>query len=545
MPQRRDALKLALGSSALLPAMLLARDAAWSDPVEASPSAPSAPASAEPVTPPEAVKPPEPVKPAEPVKPPIANASLPLGPPVAFTPSTVVELARELAKQPFKPVGSELPEPFRSLTGEQYAAIRPKPEARIWADEQLGFVVEPMHRGFQITTPIQLNLVADGQAQRLIYETRLFDFGKLNPSGKIREIGFAGFRVQRTRAGEPAGDHPPTDLATFQGTNFWQALAGGQVPGLMARALAIKVADPKGEEMPTFRQLWIEKPSPVADLLVVHGLIDSDSLSGAFLFPRAAVDNYGLASMSATHLLGFIDHRRFDDYRPNVAEVNGVQMLTGAGEWLWRPVSNPDELQISTFVDAKPRGFGCLVRDRDFGNYLDEEQRWERRPSLWVEPLGDWGEGGIQLIEIPSQSEANDNILCFWRPKAPLKAGQEASFAYRQFWCWDPPERPDLARAARSHSGLSAPGSKRFRFFVEFEGDVLGDEKRTAGIRAALTSSTGSITMLRTFALPDRKATRVLFEFDPQSASSSELRLILQAGEDRLSETWLYRWTAS
>ncbi len=328
----------------------------------------------------------------------------------------------------------------------------------------------------------------------------------------------------------PQGTKGWAEIASFGGTNFFQGLAEGQVDGLMARALAIKVLDPRGEEMPYFREMWIEKPSVVADLLVVHAVLDSDSVTGAFrftirpgeatimdtectLFPRRDLDNYGLASMSATHLLGFIDHGKFNDYRPNVDEVGGVQMLTGAGEWVWRPVSNRDELQISTFQDTKPRGFGCLVRDRDFQNYLDEANHWERRPSLWIEPLGDWGEGGVQLIEIPSQSDANDNILCFWRPKAPLKAGQETSFAYRQFWCWDPPERPDVALTARSHSG--AAGRHR-RYFVEFEGDVLADPERTKGMTPTLTASAGSITFMRTFAVPERKAFRVLFELDPK-----------------------------
>ena len=180
------------------------------------------------------------------------------------------------------------------------------------------------------------------------------------------------------------------------------------------------------------------------------------------------------------------------------------------------------------------------MRDRDFQNYLDEANHWERRPSLWIEPLGDWGEGGVQLIEIPSQSDANDNILCFWRPKAPLKAGQETSFAYRQFWCWDPPERPDVALTGRSHSG--AAGRHR-RYFVEFEGDVLADPERTKGMTPTLTASAGSITFMRTFAVPERKAFRVLFELDPQGAPSSELRLVLEAGGKRISETWLYRWT--
>ena len=485
-------------------------------------------------------------------KPSVAGSSVTLAAPVDFKSGTPADIARDLAKQPFKPIASDLPDPFKTLSYEDYAAIKLKPDARIWNDGGVGFVVEPLHRGFQYGNPIQLNIVADGKAYRLVYETRLYEFGKLNPSPKIGDIGFSGFRVVRGRGGQGAAE-----VATFQGTNFYRALADGQVAGMMARALAIKVADAKGEEMPFFRQIWIEKPSAIADLLVVHAVIDSDSLTGAFrftirpgeativdvectLFARKAVDNFGLATMSATHLLGYMDHKRFDDYRPNVNEVGGVQMLTGANEWVWRPVSNREELQISTFIDSKPRGFGCMIRDRNFENFLDEEQHWERRPSIWVEPFGDWSDGGVQLIEIPSQSDANDNILCFWRPNAPLLSGSETSFSYRQFWCWDPPEKPDLARAARSHAGAVG---KRTRFFVEFEGDILADDKRVSGMSPTLTASAGSLTMLKTFPDHERKALRVLFELDPQGAGSSELRLVLEAQGNRISETWLYRWT--
>ena len=198
------------------------------------------------------------------------------------------------------------------MSFEDYAAIRLKPQARIWSDQAVGFVVEPLHRGFQYSNPIQINIVADGKAYRLVYDTKPFEFGKLNPSPKIGDIGFSGFRVLKAR-----GQQAPAEVATCQGTNFYRALADGQVAGLMARALAIKVADAKGEEMPYFRQIWIEKPSAVADLLVVHALLDTESLTGAFrftirpgeativdvectFFARKVVDNYGLATMSAT-----------------------------------------------------------------------------------------------------------------------------------------------------------------------------------------------------------------------------------------------------
>ena len=536
MFKRRDVLKITLGGAA--GAVTLARTTHAS--AQNAPAVDTATAPASEIA-------------TKPVEAPVVGAGVGVGPASDFQANTVTDIARELAKQPYKPISTDLPDPFKTLTYEQYAAIKLKPEARIWASENLGFIIEPLHRGFQFNNSIELNLVAQGKSYKLVYDVNMFDFGgKVTPSPKIGDINFSGFRVLASRPSKGYGE-----VANFQGANFFHALADGQVEGMMARALALKIGDPKGEEMPLFRAMWIEKPSLVANLMIVHALIDSDSVVGAFrftirpgeatiidtectLFPRKDVDNYGLATMSATHLLGFMDHKKFDDYRPNVSEVDGLQLLTGANEWVWRPVTNRDTLQISTFVDNKPRGFGCIMRDREFSSYDDEDQQWQRRPSLWIEPLGEWAEGGVQLIEIPSQSDANDNILSFWRPKQSLKAGQEMAFAYRQFWCWDPPTKPDLARAVRSRAGSVG---KHRKFFVEFEGDILGDAARTDGLAATLTATNGSISFVRTYARPERKAFRVLFELDPGNAEASELRLLLEAKGKPISETWLYRWT--
>jgi glucans biosynthesis protein len=199
-------------------------------------------------------------------------------------------------------------------------------------------------------------------------------------------------------------------------------------------------------------------------------------------------------------------------------------------------------LQISTFVDEHPRGFGFLQRDREFDHYQDDDQHWELRPSLWIEPIGDWGAGGLQLIEIPSDSEANDNIIAYWRPHDPLLANNETSFAYRQFWCWYPPEQPALAIVTDTRAGRGSSGRRR-SFLVEFTGDVLGDAQQSQAVKPMLTANPGTITSMQQFSLPSAKIYRVLFELDPGNDTSSEMRLRLEADGNAVSETWLYRWT--
>lgn len=480
-------------------------------------------------------------------------AAFPLSDPTPFDPAMVTETARRLSKQPYKAIPADIPDAFKNLNYDQYVSIHLRPNATIWAGDNIGFALEPLHRGFIFSTPVQINLVSDEQQRRLIYDEKMFDFGKIAPPANIGDIGFSGFRVLAPQ--ETSGFF---ELATFQGASFFRAVGRGQNPGAMARALSIKTADPRGEEFPAFRSMWIERPTMAANALVIHAIIDSESVVGAYrftlrpgdatiidtestLFARAALDNFGIATMSATHLSGAIDRSRADDLRPNVSEISGLQILTGKGEWLWRPVSNPDTLQISTFVDENPRGFGFIQRDRNFDHYQDDDQHWEARPSLWIEPIGDWSFGGVQLVEIPSESEANDNIIAYWRPKQSLAAGNEISFAYRQFWCKTPPERPALAIAVSSRSGRGS-SAKRRRFLVEFSGEILGLQK-PEDIKPNLSASPGSIVSVRTFASADKASYRVLFELDPGGEAYSELRLVLEASGKPVSETWIYRWT--
>jgi glucans biosynthesis protein len=215
-------------------------------------------------------------------------------------------------------------------------------------------------------------------------------------------------------------------------------------------------------------------------------------------------------------------------------------MLNGQGEWLFRPLNNPDTLQVSAFLDENPRGFGLVQRERDFASFQDDAQRFERRPSVWIEPIGDWGQGGVQLIEIPSDSEVNDNVLAYWRPRAAMAAGSEAAFAYRQFWSWAPPERPVLASVAMTRSGRGGGGRRR-RFIVEFAGEGLANP--VPDLRAAVSAAPGSIAAIRLWPYPERRAVRVAFELDPGNENACEMRLVLQSGQRAVSETWLYRWT--
>lgn len=475
---------------------------------------------------------------------------------ISFTRDGLLARARDLLKQPFAAPSAELPDYFARLNREQYEAAEVRPEARVWASDQRNFTIEPLLRGWVYAAPVKIFLVEGGKGELLRPALPQFSFGTQKPPDKLPESAIAGFRVWPSAGGGKSLDGAA--CLQFLGASFYRAKAAGQKKwGVTARGLSIRTADP-GEEYPVFREFYIETPAAGDDTLVIHALLDSPSLVGVYmftlrsveatildveltLFPRLDLDHIGIASLAGASFFTPLDQRRVDDIRPAASETNGLQIHTGANEWLWRPLSNRNSLQFSSFIDANPKGFGFITRNRDIGAYQDDEEHWEQRPSIWIEPHHDWGEGSMQLVEIPSESEFNQNIIAYWRPKDRLAANSEKKFAYRQFWCWNPPTRPPYAvvSAARSGRGVSP---KHRRFVVVFSGDALGDPTRPAA-QANLSAKPGNAVKLHDAFDPWSKTHRVVFELDPAGETFSELRLELKSGDEQVSESWIYRWT--
>jgi len=475
---------------------------------------------------------------------------------ITFTRDGLLARARDLLKQPFAAPTAELPDYFARLSREQYEAAEMRPEARVWANDQKNFTLEPLFRGWVYAAPVKIFLVEGGKAELLRPALPQFSFGAQKPPDRLPEWAFAGLRVwPNGAAGKPMEG---AACLQFLGANFYRAKASGQKKwGVTARGLSIRTADP-GEEYPVFREFYIETPAAGDDTLVIHALLDSPSVVGAYMFtlrtveatildveftllPRVELDHIGVASLAGASFFTPLDQRRLDDIRPAASEMNGLQIHTGNNEWLWRPLSNRNSLQFSSFLDANPKGFGFLTRNRDIASYQDDDEHWEQRPSIWIEPHHDWGEGSVQLVEIPSESELNQNIIAYWRPKDRLPANSEKKFAYRQFWCWSPPTRPPdaVVSAARSGRGV-AP--KHRRFVVVFSGDALGDPARPPA-QANLSAKPGNHVKLHDEFDPPSKTHRVVFELDPAGETFSELRLELKSGDEQVSESWIYRWT--
>jgi glucans biosynthesis protein len=403
---------------------------------------------------------------------------------------------------------------------------------------------------------VELYIVEGATASRVAYDPAKFDFGKLKPPPAAAQLGFTGFRVLHR---DNNGTLQP--VASLLNASILSAVARDQVWGAISRSMSVQSAD-QGEEAPQIRTIWIERPKPIAAELVMHAVVDTPSLASAVrftlrageatvidtectIFARKQVDHFALTPIQATYLSGPLDWPQTGDMRPAAYEAAGVQMLTGNGEWLWRPVSNRGRLQISGFVDRDPQGFGLIQRDRAFAAFLDDDGEWQRRPSVWIEPIGKWGAGEVTLSEIPAASQNNKTIACYWRPKPALAAGSETSFAYRQFWSWRPPGQSDSARVTLSRIGR-IPGDTsetKNRILIQFQGERLADPTKAAAIVPTIWSSAGKVSSVRAFRAPGQGSMRVVFDLEPGSLPLVELRVVLKQDAVPMSETWLYRWT--
>lgn len=470
-----------------------------------------------------------------------------------FDRTMLIERARKLAEMPYQEPALELPGDLADLTFDQYRQIQFRPDRRIGQDEDLPFTLDLLHSGFIYQTPVRLFMVENGQAMPITYDPGMFDYGEaLSPPADNAALPFSGIRVQFP-VNQPDAKN---EFLFLQGASYFRAMARDQVYGLAARGLAIKTGDPDGEEFPAFTALWIERPEPDARILVIHALLDSPSCTGAYrltarpgdetvidvevaLFPRQDLTSVGLAPLTSMYLFGAANRAGFDDVRDAVHDSDGLQILTGGGERLWRPLSNPRELQVSSFGDRGPLGFGLVQRERRFEEYEDLDAHFERRPSVWVEAVGDWGAGRVELIEIPSNREANDNIVVFWRPEAPIPKGGPWTLAYRMRWTEKPSFNDSLAEVMATRAG-DVTDSERRRFVVDFD---LGPLQDVEGIELNVTSSAGKITDQHLRPVPEHNLMRSSFELAPEDQTLIELRLELRAGDRKLSETWLYRWT--
>ena len=473
--------------------------------------------------------------------------------PGPFDGATVRRLAQAMARHGYQGPDEHLPKAIDAMSFDQYRGVRFKKESALWRGQGLAFQVEFLPRGFLYRPRIDMFEVQNGQAARVGYDPDLFTYD--DPKLRVADqLGFAGFRIHYPVNRPDYFD----EIAVFLGASYFRAVAKGQQYGLSARGFANGTGEQK-EEFALFRAFWLEKPQPGMTAIVVHALLDSPTVTGAYrftirpgdetifdvestLYPRKAIASSGIAPLTGMFYFGPNDHAHVDDARPAAHDSEGLSMWSGKGEQLWRPLCNPIDLQFSAFADTTPKGFGLMQRGRSFADFQDLALFYEKRPSLWIEPIGDWGEGAVDLVELPTPNEVNDNIVAFWRPKAPLAAGGEYSFTYRMHWCWDNPWSTGLARIAQTRIGATGDHKGRF-VMLDFTGDAVRTLGADARLHADVGASVGEIRNVVVEPNPSIQGWRITFELYPGSARLVELHGLLMNDQGPLSERWVYRWT--
>jgi len=446
---------------------------------------------------------------------------------------------------------------------DAYGKIRWRPDAALWADGPGVYPITFKMVGQFFTKTVRMHTVEGAQAREILYSPDYFDMPADHVARALPEqpSAFAGFWIEESRlAGDWTRQEP---WITFLGAAYWRAKGQlGQV-GLSSRAIALGTGDPVPEEFPDFVDHYFEPALRPDGPVIVSSIMSGPSVTGAIRFKifrtagvvleidsnfffRDGGKRLGIAPLTSMYWYGENNKRFQEDWRPEIHDSDGLAIWTGAGERIWRPLDNPRRITTSSFLDRDPKGWGLLQRDRDFSSYLDGV-RYERRPSAWIEPLDGWGEGAVQLVEIPTDDEIYDNMNVFWHPAEAQRQGTAMRFRYRQHWLADEPYPPRaLARAVATRIGRGGqPGKSRpaglKKVVVEFDGpsfDMLPEGVRP---EAVVTASKGELSRIMTEQVPYSRRWRASFDIQEPASEPVDLRLYLRHGETPLTETWLYQ----
>ena len=485
----------------------------------------------------------------------------------AFSLDDVASRAEKLAASPYTPPSSNLPPVFRDMKFADYQQLRFREDRGYWRDADTPFELRFYHQGMHFDVPVKINEVTATSVREIRYDPEMFEFGHVDiDPAALQNLGFAGFKVLYPLNKKDKQD----ELITLLGASYFRVVGKDQVYGLSARGLAIDTALPSGEEFPRFTEFWVERPQADRGNLLIYALLDSPRATGAYrmvvtpgkdstvdvqarVYLREPVEKLGIAPLTGMYLFGANQPSPQLNYRPQLHDSEGLAIHTGDDEWIWRPLNNPKRLAISSYAVENPKGFGLLQRTRDFDRYEDLDDRYELRPSGWIEPRGDWGKGHVELIEIPTPDETNDNIVALWVPEARPEPGEPIELAYRLHFTMDEPALHDPKLAWVTQTRLSTGDVKQSNLIrqpdgstaliVDFVGPNLAKLPADAPVTTQVSLDDNAELVENNLRHnPVSNGWRLTLRLrvkDP--ARPVEMRAALVDGETTLSETWSYQ----
>ena len=491
------------------------------------------------------------------------KAGLNLAPPEPFGFDALTKMALERAGKPYKEPYRPAPKVTAAIDYEAHGKIRFRNEAAPFAEGPGGvYPINFFHLGMYFQKSVRMHLVQDGQSREVLYSPDYFSMPADSIAKKLpSDSGFAGFRFHEANT---RSDWKTQDWLAFLGASYFRAIGDLGQYGLSARGIAVDVAAPEPEEFPDFVGFWIQSAPAPDSPCIVHALLDGPSLSGAYrfeirrttgvimdiearLFLRKDVYRFGVSPLTSMFWYGEYDRPQMMDWRPEIHDSDGLALWTGNGERIWRPLNNPKRVMTSSFVDENPHGFGLLQRDRSFEHYLDGVN-YDLRPSLWVEPLNAWGKGAVQLVEIPTDDEIHDNIVAFWVPQEPAKAGTSFDMRYRLHWFADEPyPAQNVAHCVATRIGRGGePGKPRppglRKFVVEFAGEALQNLPKGSKPKPVVSASRGDLSYMFAEPIPRTDRWRMQFDLTTTGQEPVELRGYIALDGKPLTETWMFQF---
>ena len=466
------------------------------------------------------------------------------------------------------PAPQPLPDFLAKLTYDEYKMIQFAPDRARWAGPGMDWHLVPFHVGWLFKEPVLVYEVADGKAQPMPFTTSDFEY-RNQLSAKVPHDftlpGVAGVKLYYPLNRPDVFD----EVISFVGASYFRALGRDNLYGLSARGLAINTGLSTAEEFPKFTAFWMERPGPGQTSVTAYAALDSESVTGAYrfvitpgaetvvevtarLFFRAAVEELGVAPLTSMFLFSDVNRERFDDYRNQVHDSDGLLIERASGDVLWRALNNPLQLASSYFSEAQPKRFGLMQRERTFAAYEDAEAHYERRPSVVVEPVGDWGQGSIRLVEIPSNLETHDNIVAYWVPARPVAPGDKIELSYRMHWgMLDQPADGDLAYVLATREGIGGPAGLETppdsrKFVVDFKGGLLARVPTDSeDVKPVLTVTNGKADIVTLHKIDGQDVWRLVMDISSEPGAVVELSAHVAGYGKKLSEVWMSQWVRS
>jgi glucans biosynthesis protein len=495
------------------------------------------------------------------------------GPDAAFGPArpfgfdALTDRARRLAAAPYRPPVARAADTLARIDYDVHWRIRFRDDVSL-TPAGPDAPVQMFHPGRYFQQPVGIHLVENGRSREVLFDRDYFTMPADSPARKLPDdIGFAGFRVMRPGM--------QADWISFLGASYFRTDGPQAQYGLSARGIAIDTGLARPEEFPRFTDFWLGAPEDLAENpaenpaedLTVWALLDGPSIAGAYrfglrrgksggdhkltvatrLFMRNRVERLGIAPLTSMYWYSERDRPEGQDWRPEIHDSDGLALATGAGERIWRPLTNPARLTTTRYLDQNPRGFGLSQRDRDFDHYQDDGVFYDKRPSAWIEPLGDWGRGAVELVEIPTADETFDNIVAYWVAEAPALAGAALSYDYAITWTGRDPIPETVAsvvalrRGRGGHPGQT-PRPKSTKMVIDFEGPALAGLDVDSGIEPVIDAPDARIldpVAVRPVVGTDRW--RLSFDVETTGQDMVELRAYLRLADRALTETLLLR----